>query len=168
MKTSFIYCLILLALPFAAYEQGKSDTLPSYLKESSIPPLNILKTDSVTHFTNADLPKNMPVAIIYFNPDCSHCQFEAKEMASHMDSLSNIFFVWVSYAKTMIDMRAFANKYGLSKFKNVVFGQDEKYFIPAYYKIAFTPYMAMYDTHGKITKEFREGAKTSEILEGLQ
>lgn len=162
---------ILLLLFFFSYvianaQQSKDSTLPVYLKDPTIPSFSILTTDSTT-FTKSDLPKNKPAVIIYFSPDCGHCQYEAKVIVQNMDSMSNAVFVWVSY-HPMEEIRQFFVKYGLNKFKNIIVGRDLKYFIPSYYKVEVTPYMALYNSKGLFMKEFREGAKVEELAKALR
>jgi hypothetical protein len=56
----------------------------------------------------------------------------------------------------------------LDKFPNIKVGRDLKYFIPAYYKVAFTPFMAIYNSQGLFSKEFREGARAEELIEATR
>jgi len=163
MKLFLSSILLLMLFPSASKEQSIKDTSLAYIKNPTIPSFKIIQTDS-TWFTNENLPKNKPVVIIYFSPDCSHCQYEVKELNKKMDSLSNTFFVWVSY-HPMEDIKAFYIKYGLNKFSNVAVGRDPKYFIPAFYKVEFTPFIAVYNSQGKFVKEFREGASPQELMQ---
>ncbi len=166
MKHLLIAFAVICSLPLLTNAQTNNDSLPPYLKNPTIPSFQILSTDS-TWFTNRSLPKNIPVAIIYFSPDCGHCQYEAKELNKKMDSLSNLFFVWVSY-HPFEDIKKFYFDYGLSKYKNIVAGRDPQYFIPAFYKVEFTPFIALYNKHGRFVKEFRQGASPQEIMEAIQ
>jgi peroxiredoxin len=165
MKKIF-FLLFFFSYTLANGQQAKDSSMPVYLKDPSIPSFSILKTDS-TSFTKSDLPKNKSVILIYFSPDCSHCQYEAKQIVQYMDSLRNAFFVWVSY-HPMNEIKEFNIKYGLDKFKNILVGRDTKYFIPAYYKVENTPFIAVYNRQGIFTKEFREGAKAEELIRAIR
>jgi len=135
-------------------------------KNPNLPPVKIITaingTDT-TWFTNDNLPKDKTIAILYFSPECSHCQYEAKELLKAKEQLQNLFFVWVAYYPVS-DIQAFTAKYQLSQMPNVIAGRDPKYFIPAFFRVEFTPYMAIYKK-GKFVKEFREGAKIEELVE---
>ncbi|MFX6759586.1 hypothetical protein ABTH30_22080, partial [Acinetobacter baumannii] len=67
----------------SANAQQPKDTSAPYLRNQNIPPIKIITaingTDT-TWFTNDNLPKDKTIAIIYFSPECSHCQYEAKEL----------------------------------------------------------------------------------------
>ena len=55
---------------------------------TKIPPFKILRPDS-TYFTPANLEKNKPVMIIYFSPDCSHCQKDIPALKKIYDEWKN-------------------------------------------------------------------------------
>ncbi|HWB25290.1 MAG TPA: hypothetical protein VG738_07410 [Chitinophagaceae bacterium] len=136
----------------------------TYLSDKNIPPINIMQADS-TWFTNANIPKNKPVVIIYFSPECGHCQLTAQELYSHIDELKDGFFIWVTYY-SVPEIQTFEEKYKLGKLKNFRFGRDPRYAIPSFYKVKFTPFMAVYNTNGQLVETFEQGT-TPEILAGL-
>ena len=140
---------------------AQTEELPAYKKQPGIPQFMILQPDS-TWFTTASLPKNKPVVITYFSPECSHCQFEAKELVKHMDELKDINFVWTSYF-TPGEIREFVDKYVVKKFDNVHFGRDTKYYIPVFYDLKYTPFSAVYDKHGKLVKTYDMGIDFKEL-----
>ena len=104
---------LLLSFNFLTFCQNKkpadsaakvdSSKLPAYLRTKDLPVIKLyadIKTkdgkQDTTLFTNANLPDNKPTVIIYFSPECGHCQHEMKEIEKNMDSLKNAFFVFVS------------------------------------------------------------------------
>lgn len=167
MKKFILYLLAFIAITATTFgQETKKDSLPVYIKNPEVPSFNILTIDS-TYFSKTDLPKNRPVVIIYFSPDCGHCQYEAKQIVQNMDSLRNAFFIWVSF-HPLDQIKQFYKTYGFDKFDNIKIGRDPKYFIPSFYKVEFTPFMAIYNSKGLFTKEFREGAKAEELTSVLQ
>jgi thiol-disulfide isomerase/thioredoxin len=121
------------------------------------------KLDS-TWFANENLPNNRPIVIIYFSPECSHCIHEINEIKKNIDSLSNAFFVMASY-HNLDSIKVFATKYSTSNYKNMVVGRDTKYFLPVYYDIKFTPFIAVYDTQKNFVKAYDQGANMHELIE---
>jgi thiol-disulfide isomerase/thioredoxin len=115
-------------------------------------------------YTTDSIPKNKATVIIYFSPDCSHCQYEAKQIVKGQAELQNATFIWVSF-HPLPEIISFKSQYGMDSFSNMVFARDPKYFLPAFYKVAFTPYMAVYNAQGQFVKEFREGAEIKELKE---
>jgi protein-disulfide isomerase len=41
--------------------------------------------------------------IVYFNPECGHCQLTAHDFMEKKDDFKDVFFVWVTYRATMIN-----------------------------------------------------------------
>lgn len=132
-----------------------------YLKVPHIPPFAILQTDSVW-FYKKDLPKNTPIVIIYFSPDCSHCQWEVKEIIDSMQYFQKAFFVLGAY-KNMGEIKEFNEKYKVSTMPNMRIGRDTSYFLPQFYKVKFTPFIAVYDEDGNFMKAFPQGAQIAEL-----
>jgi thiol-disulfide isomerase/thioredoxin len=138
------------------------DSLPPYLKAPVIiPPFTILLTDSTT-FTKKDLPKKKYIVITYFNPECGHCQDEAKALAKHMDKFKNVFFVMAAYKELEL-IREFSENFGLDAFPNLKIGRDTQYFLPVFYDVKSTPFTAVYDKKGKFLKAFENGYTISSL-----
>lgn len=136
------------------------------VKPRPIPSYRILTTDSVW-VTPANLQKGKPVVIIYFSPDCSHCQRMMYEMKPKFTQLQNVQFVMITWSLKW-DIRAikeFRRDYGLKDFKNFTIG-TEGYTknVQDYYEVHTTPYIAMYDSKGKWVKGFDKVPKTEEVV----
>jgi thiol-disulfide isomerase/thioredoxin len=138
---------------------------PAYKRNPHFPVFSLLLTDS-THYTNQNIPKGKPTVIVYFSPDCSHCQADAKNMMDKLDSLKDINFVWCSSHEPE-KIKEFAVKYNMFGLPNMVFGKDEKYAIPSFFKISFTPYFAVYSKEGLFHSEFRNGLLPKDIIDAV-
>lgn len=162
-----IILLLLTTLPIIGFSQENNhDTTAPYLKKKTIPDFSILdchrSKDSVW-VSNSTLPKNKPVVFIYFSPECSHCELETEEIKKHMDSLKNATFVFVSY-HPIEKIKAFYDKYDLGKYSNVLMGRDLKYFIPSFFRVEFTPFVAVYTPQGNFLKAYKQGANMTELI----
>jgi thiol-disulfide isomerase/thioredoxin len=172
MKYSIIFFCLLITLPVIAYNQSTNyDTLAPYLKTKLVPNFNVLscistKQDSVW-INNAALPKDKPVVFVYFSPECSHCELETEAIKKHMDSLQNAFFLFVSY-HPIEKIKAFYDKYELAKYPNIRMGRDPKYFIPSFFRVEFTPFVAVYDKNKNFATAYKQGADMSELISLVQ
>lgn len=154
--------IFLLVAGSIAFSQSKKDSLSApYVKVPFVPPFKILLTDS-TWFSKTDLPKKTPTVIMYFSPDCSHCQWEVKELVDSMKYFGNVFFVLASYKK-MPEIKEFSEKYHLSEQKNIRIGRDTAYFLPTFYKVKFTPFIGVYDEDGNFLQAFPKGATVEDL-----
>ncbi len=167
-----IILLLLISVPFLAYNQTANyDTIAPYLRTKTIPNFSLIdckstSTDSIW-INNASLPQGKPVIFIYFSPECSHCEYETEEIKKHIDSLKNAEIVFVSY-HPMEKIKAFYNKYGLEKYANILMGRDPKYFLPSFFRVEFTPFVAIYTPSGNFVKAYKQGADMSELIRLVQ
>lgn len=165
MKSKYFFTSILLVfISIASYCQEMEDSIPAYKKNPHFPDFSVVTPDSVW-VTNKSLSAGKPLIFIYFSPDCGHCQFEAEEIYKNIDSFRSVTFLWVSF-HPLPEIQEFKTKY-LNGLSNVIFARDPKYFLPAFYKVAFTPYIAVYDSKGVFVNEFRQGAKVEELIQSL-
>ena len=157
---SFIFIL----LPTIAFLQPSKDAAAPYYSNIGYPDISLRLTDSTTFFSKNDLPKDKIVVIIFFSPECEHCQAEATEMMTKTDSLQNLFMVWNA---NMVDdfgkVKTFYNKYGFDKLQNVVLGKEVNYYLPLFYRIENTPYAAVYK-NGKLFAEFRNSLSIQNLI----
>jgi thiol-disulfide isomerase/thioredoxin len=162
MKYSFL--VLAFFIPAIAFLQPSKDTTAPYFKTNGYPDIKLLLTDSSTIYTKANLPKNKTVVILFFSPDCEHCQHTAKEITKKMDSISNLLMVWngPSYLP-LADDKKFYNRYHFNKYKNIILGKEMSYYLPLFYRIEITPYTAVYK-NGKLFTEFRNGLEVSDLI----
>jgi protein-disulfide isomerase len=132
----------------------------------NIPPFKILRTDS-TWFTPANLKKNHPVMIIYFSPDCSHCQHMMYEMKPKMKKLGNIQIVMVTFTDfdRLKMIQNFYRDFDLAKYPNITVGTEaHTYVVQRYYHVTMTPYIAVYDHNGKLVKTYDKVPSMDELI----
>jgi thiol-disulfide isomerase/thioredoxin len=133
-----------------------------YLTNKNIPAFNLLLIDGKI-FTQNNIPTSKYTIIIYFSPDCGHCQHEATEMVKNIDSLKHVYFVWAG-SRSIPELKAFSEKYGFNALPNVVCGQDQQYSIPSYYQVKYTPFVAVYDNRKQFVKAYEMGVEIPELL----
>jgi thioredoxin-related protein len=156
-KLFFLFSLVLFA--GCTFAQNKQNI-------DKIPPFRILKTDS-TWFTPADLKKNRPVMIIYFSPDCSHCQHLVYEMKPKMKKFGDMQIVMVTFTDpSMLKMiQGFYRDFDLAKYPNITVGTEgTTYVVQRYYQVATTPYIAIYDRKGKLIKAFDKAPSIDTLI----
>jgi thiol-disulfide isomerase/thioredoxin len=126
--------------------------------------------------TPANLNKNKPVMVIYFEPTCSHCEHLMAELKPKMDQLKKIQVVMITYTKTegpYLKMIAdFNKKYNLAKYPNFTVGTEytdgKNYPVQLYYGIYNTPYVVVYNTKGKVVRSFTLVPKVEDLLAAVK
>ncbi|MBR2649829.1 MAG: redoxin domain-containing protein [Sediminibacterium sp.] len=161
-----ISLIILLFLSINVFAQSPIDTVPPYKKNPTIPEFSILQMDS-TWFTKKNIKPYDYTAIIYFSPDCGHCQHEAKEIVNNIDSLKNVLFIWVSY-RDFNDIKKFYHHYKLDLYPNMIIGRDPKYAIPSFYQVRYTPFVALYNRKQHLLTTWDMGVEIPELIEFIR
>src|ERR1700722_15376073 len=115
---------IILFFGFIAIAASSCAQTPTKSKAAlGIPPYKILNTDSV-YTTPADLKKNAPVIIIYFSPDCSHCQHLMYELKPKMNNLKHVQVVMVTFVLQLKAIQVFYRDFDLKKYPNFIVGTE--------------------------------------------
>jgi thiol-disulfide isomerase/thioredoxin len=165
MKKLIILLFVLLKI--SSVHAQEFDTIPPYQKDSfHLPAFTVLKTDSL--YTNDRvIPKDKPVIIVYFSPECGHCQLTAQEFSEKMKNMREFYFVWVSYYP-LPEIKEFAKKFNLQQFRNIIIGRDPNYTIPSFFRIKFTPFMAVYDKNHHLLETYEKGTDADTLIRLLK
>ena len=161
LRKNLYLCLALL-FSFAAHAQSDSIQAP-YLRFPHVPAFQLLLGDSTTFYKKEALPKNKPLLLMLFSPECSHCQHTAEELVQHKEELKDIQVVMATL-HTISQMNAFADTYGLKALPNVVLGKDVYFLLPSFYNIHNLPYMAFYKANGDLIRTFEGSLPIENVL----
>lgn len=159
MKAVFSSLFLLFSL--LSFSQ-RDTTTPLYKRFPTLPPLQLILTDS-TKYTSENVPKKKPVLILFFSPDCEHCQHETEELVSHKENFKNIHIIMVS-TYPLYRLKEFADKYGLMALNNVTITKDPYYFLLTFYNIHNFPYLALYNKKGALIETFEGTPSMDKVL----
>jgi len=132
-KIGFIVCLVFLAACFSKKHGGPE-----------LPVFNILLPDSVTVLNTSKIPTGNPIVLVYFSPDCEHCQAETEWILHHMDSLKKVNFYFVTN-DPLDRLQIFYKAYGMDRHPNIVVGRDYEFAFIRLFKGISPPYTILYD-----------------------
>jgi Thioredoxin-like len=102
------------------------------------------------------------VVVMYFSPDCDHCQEETRRLTDSMYLFENWQFVFVSYAP-FGELKKYYADYGLHRFSNIIYGRDTQFFFPRFYNVKFTPFVAVYGADWKLIRVFEGGTTAAKL-----
>ncbi|MCM5529141.1 peroxiredoxin [Parasegetibacter sp. NRK P23] len=159
--------IFLLATFFSLTTLSAQNTEPAYKRFPTVPPFELLATDSVSKLSKNQLKKNQPVLIMYFSPDCDHCQHQTEDILANIDKLKDVQIVMCSY-QPMETIRAFKEKYKLAQYPNIMIGRDTKYFVPSFYGVNSLPYLAFYDKKGNLIKVNEGNVKPAALINNFK
>jgi len=163
MKPLYLF-LLFAGITFSACSQ---DGPPN----KNIPPYRILNTDS-TYSTPANLKKNIPVMIIYFAPDCPHCQHLTRDITKHIKDFGNTQIVMITFVDPARQFKAitkFVKDYQLKKYPNITVGTEGyTYLVQKFYQVRTTPYEAVYDKTHQLTATFAKIPEVGDLVKAIK
>lgn len=117
-------------------------------------------------FSTAMLEKNRSVLVVYFSPDCEHCQYEAREINKYRPQLKEAQILMVS-DDPIPRIQQFDSLFLLSGNPQVKILKSEQ---DNFYKVFGTraiPALFIYNKQGVLVKQFMGEANMDAILKYL-
>lgn len=134
------------------------------ITKQTLPNFTFYNLDSVAT-TNNFIAKGKPVCIFYFNADCEHCQYEAKEINKNITLFNDIQIVMVSY-NTQKEIKVFKQEYKLN-YPNIAFLQDPNYQFKNWFGKTSVPAVFIYNAKHQLVKEYHGETKIEAIIKSL-
>lgn len=140
---------------------------PTYGNTQNLPAFKIYLVPDSTQFTNQGLVKNKSCVVMFFNPECEHCQRETKELLAYKEELKGVQLVMVSAASFDV-IKDFYKEYNLAAMPGIKMGYDAGHAFSMKYQLRTLPSLFVYDAGGKMKKEFVGNIGVPAILEALK
>lgn len=112
----------------------------------------------------ATLEQGKPVVVVYFDPDCDHCQQQAEWVRDGINLFKDIQLVWVSWGEAD----------AVKKFEKTYFGglegallhvtNDTEYSIDNWFGYSEVPSIYVYNSTWTRTKTLRKETPATEIV----
>lgn len=156
-KLLSLFVLVILASCIRAQDKG-IENLPMY---------HIVNQDSVK-MTSSNLKKNKPVMIIYFSPDCGHCQHLMYEMKPKLNKISNVQIVMITFTPYVM-VKDFYKSFGLKAYPNITVGTEGyTYEMQQYFHVKTTPFIAIYNKSGHLVKAYEKVPDIDDLIAAAQ
>jgi thioredoxin-related protein len=119
-------------------------------------------------FTNRNLQKNKPVLLIYYAPDCEHCQALITQIFRNFTPFRKLQIVLVTF-EPLSYAQAFERNYQVGKHPNIISGMEAPtFYFKNYYKLVNTPFTALFDRHGKMVVSYRKMTPVDDLIKHIQ
>jgi cytochrome oxidase Cu insertion factor (SCO1/SenC/PrrC family) len=155
MATEFIGCTK------TSTENNKQAVEPLQ-KGNDLPSMNLTTLNGIQVNTKTLTGNSI---LILFQPDCDHCQREAKEIRAHIDAFKDYSVYFIS-ADPMPALEKFANDYDLSSQANFFFGMTTVENVLNSFGSIPTPSVYIYSDQTLVQK-FNGEVSIGKILEAL-
>ncbi len=154
----FLFILTGFLAVIATPKIATAQTLPSFK----------MKLTNGQLFSDKDLSPNKPTVLIYFSPDCGHCQILTTEVLKKIEYFKKTQIIMVTFLPVN-EVADFERKYQIAKYSNIKVGIE----IPAlyfknYYKLENTPFTALFDKHKKLIISYQKETPVDDLIKHLK
>jgi len=161
-KHILILTLVFLAFSTTAQEKPESP--------ETIPAFSIIDIDG-EEFTNKDMSGRKHSYIVYFNPECGHCERAFKKLNKKAETLDlkNVNFYAVSANTKELTQYFFKTiAPDLLELKNLKILLDEDFVFADAFKVGSYPTIYFYDKKGKFVSRHEGTEDVLKPIEGLK
>lgn len=139
------------------FQNQKND----YEKIANLPSFSFL-TLSNERFISSKIKKG-PVLVIYFHPECEHCQWEMTEIfkSNIPESFSQILLISSAHPDSI---KKFLSRFNLSSYSSMITLLDSSYDFEEIFGSSIVPSFYIYDKKLHLLKAFHGEVKTETIL----
>lgn len=109
---------------------------------------------------------NNPTIILFFNSECSHCQYEAEAIEQKLEAFKNVNLLFVS-EEDEDKIKAFSKTYKLDNQAAIWWLQMKPKDVYNTFGNIGVPHIWVYNKEGSLVKEFKGETKVEALLEWL-
>jgi len=157
MKYTYPFLLLIALVGFSGFAFTQSNKhVPNLNTEKGIgtelPQFSFELPDGTT-LTQAVLEKQ-PVIVFYFDPDCDHCNKQAKMVKEQAEKFEGVTQIWVSWAMEVEANVKFFQKYFMEMPDKVFVARDIQFSIDQLFGYSEVPSIYVYDQEWKRSASF--------------
>lgn len=154
-----------LGLLFIALIVGIVSSIPA--KQEAATAAETFPTALLAEHTAWQAPEVASASVlIFYNPDCEHCQYEAKTLSAHPD-FQAIEVVWLSGA-TAEENRAFWETYAAAAPASFQFLDDPQHTLGNALGVRTFPTIFIYGVEGQLLQQYEGETKPEAILRWIR
>jgi peroxiredoxin len=115
-----------------------------------------------------EFDQQKPTVIIYFNPGCEHCQYEATEISRHAEQFEKANTMLITPEPSVEKVKAFAQAYHLNEVDNLAILLDTNMQFVKHFGTSAFPSVYIYGSDKKLVKNYRGEVKIEAIIQSLE
>jgi peroxiredoxin len=152
-----------LFMPVTEEEKTETVQAPAKILINQLPNLKLLGMDGSVNYSRELTGKNV---LVLYNPDCDHCQREAKEIRTQLKAFEN-YTVWFVSSDSFENIGQFAKDYDLVGQANVHFVRTEVMEVINNFGAIATPSVYIYSDERQLIKAINGETRIEEIIKYL-
>ena len=119
-------------------------------------------------FSSTEISHQKPLVLVYFAPDCEHCQVLMKQIFSQISSFKNTQMALVTF-EPLQELPAFEKQFQTAKYPNIKVGSEVKpLFLQKYFQLQHTPFTALFDKNGKLIISYKDYTPVNDLIKKLK
>lgn len=101
-------------------------------------------------FNASELPLGKPVIVVYFSPECDHCQDLMKEWFKKSAEFKKASVVMITFLP-ISNLALFESEFKTKRHSNTFVGTEgTSFYVRNYYKVTDMPFVALHDKNGNL------------------
>ena len=142
-------------------------SLDSWAQSNKVPPFRMTQSNGKL-FNATNLPQGKPIMIIYFSPDCDHCQVMMKNWFKKVNDFKKASVAMITFLP--IDkVMTFEKDFKVKQYPNIIVGTEGlSFFVRNYYQIMDMPFAALYDKNGNLIASYQKNIPLNELADKLK
>lgn len=119
-------------------------------------------------FSSSEVSHSKALIIIYFAPDCEHCQILMKGLFNRINEFKNAEILMPTFESDEA-VAGFVKQYQTAKYRNIKVGIEiPVFFFRTYYRLQHTPFTALFDKHQKLIVSYKDYTPLDELIKNLK
>lgn len=111
--------------------------------------------------------QSKPLALVYFHPECEHCQYEAQEIGQNAATFSNCQLVMITHDDSLQRVKSFCETNNLWEVDNIEVLIDTGNQFKTVFGKAVIPSVYIYGTDRKLKKQYLGETRIDLILAAI-
>ena len=128
-------------------------------------PVFSMRTLSGTLFRSDQIKKG-PVLVLFFHPECEHCQYQITTLFKNLAGTAGVHFILISNAEKEA-IRNFLKENNLRDYPGLIALADETYSFSDYFGTEIVPATFIYDRNLQLVRYFQGEVRPETILNYL-
>lgn len=119
-------------------------------------------------FTDKEVEAGRPLLIVYFSPECDHCQIFMKSFFKSAQEFKNTQVLFITYLP-LDRVVKFESEFPVNKYKNIITGTEGMTFVVRnFYEIKEMPFAVLYDKQGKLIGKYERDIPLNNIIKSIK
>jgi thiol-disulfide isomerase/thioredoxin len=135
---------------------------------SQILPAFKIKLSNGKIFSSPEVSNKKPLIIIYFAPDCEHCQILMNGLFKKINEFKNAEILMATFESDAA-VAGFVKQYQTAKYPNIKVGIEiPVFFFRTYYHLEHTPFTALFDKNHKLMVSYKDYTPLDDLIKHLK